>query len=180
MNKSLASNYNIRFAQSEDLPLLSDIERSASTLFQNTPYSFLANAAPLPLAVVKQWFQEGQIWVAVNQQDLPVGFAIATEVDGTLYIAEIDVDPVWGQRGIGGKLVETVCAWAKVQNYQIVSLSTFRDLKWNAPFYEKLGFRILDESELSNAFQKLRTKEAESGLPIGDRAIMYLELWKNV
>ncbi|MBW4457630.1 MAG: GNAT family N-acetyltransferase [Nostoc indistinguendum CM1-VF10] len=54
---------------------------------------------------------------------------------------QIDVAPEHGQRGIGSALVGTVCTWAKQQGYRIVSLSTFRDIPWNAPFYSKLGFQ---------------------------------------
>jgi hypothetical protein len=57
-----------------------------------------------------------------------------------------------------------------------MSLSTFRDIPWNAPFYAKLGFRILDESELTEGFQQIRRQEHESGLPITHRVIMYCEL----
>ena len=45
-------------------------------------------------------------------------------------------------------------------------LSTFRDLSWNAPFYSKLGFRPVDEAELTTGFQQIRLKELAAGLPI--------------
>jgi ribosomal protein S18 acetylase RimI-like enzyme len=168
--------YRIRFACVEDLPFLVDIERSAARLFKDTAYSFLANSEPLPLAVLQEWFQEGQIWVAVSQRNILVGFAIVQEVDGTIYLKEIDVDPAYGRQGIGTALVKTICSWAKLQNYSIVSLSTFHHIEWNAPFYEKLGFRILDEAGLSEGFQQIRREEAKAGLPTDQRVIMYREL----
>ncbi|MEB3337450.1 MAG: GNAT family N-acetyltransferase [Leptolyngbyaceae bacterium] len=174
--KALESGYTIRSARMEELILLSDIEKSAAGLFLNTPYSFLVNAAPLPLEFVQQRFQAGQVWVAVDRQDAVVGYAITHEVDGTLYLQEIDVDPKHGQKGIGSALVDTVCAWAKLHGYCVVSLSTFRDIPWNAPFYSKLGFRTLDESELTPGFQHIRLKELEAGLPISERVIMHCEL----
>jgi predicted N-acetyltransferase YhbS len=94
-------------------------------------------------------------------------------VDNTLYLQQIDVEPEHGRRGIGTALVKTVCDWAKQQGYGIVSLSTFRDLPWNAPFYSKLGFRALDEADLTTGFQQIRLKEFEAGLPIVDRVIMH-------
>jgi hypothetical protein len=36
----------------------------------------------------------------------------------------------------------------KVMN-RAVFLSTFRDISWNVPFYPKLGFYVVDESELT-------------------------------
>lgn len=73
-------------------------------------------------------------------------------------------------------LVNTVCSWAKRQGYRVVTLSTFRDIPWNAPFYSKLGFRILDESELTTGFQQIRLQEIEAGLPISERVMMHREL----
>jgi GNAT superfamily N-acetyltransferase len=182
--KMLESGYKIRSARAEELPLLAQIERSAAALFLNTPYVFLANDEPLSLDFVQQRFQVGQVWVAIvgkvspeeNPKDILVGFAITREVDDTIYLQEMDVDPAYGRRGLGSALIETVCDWAKLLGYDTISLSTFRDLPWNAPFYSKLGFRILDESKLTIGFQQIRLQELEAGLPISDRVIMYREL----
>jgi GNAT superfamily N-acetyltransferase len=169
----LKSGYTIRSAHAEELTLLAQIERSAAVLFLNTPYAFLVNDEPLSLDFVQQRFQAGQVWVAVDRQDVVVGFAITREVDSTIYLQEMDVDPAHGRRGLGSTLVETVCDWAQLQGYWAISLSTFRDLPWNAPFYSKLGFRILDESELTTGFQQIRRQEVEAGLPIFKRVIMW-------
>ncbi len=171
--KILELGYQIRSARVEELSLLSHIEQSASCLFLDTPYFFLVDANPLPLDFVQQQFQAGKVWVAVDRQDVVVGYAIAREVEDTLYLQQIDVTPDRGHRGIGSALVDTVCAWAKHHGYRIVSLSTFRDIPWNAPFYSKLGFRPLDEAELTTGFQQLRLKELAAGLPISERVIMY-------
>jgi GNAT superfamily N-acetyltransferase len=174
--KILESGYKIRSARVEELPLLAQIEQSSAVLFLDTPYAFLANDEPLSLDFVQQRFQVGQVWVAVDKQDVVVGFAITREVDDTIYLQEMDVDPAHGHRGLGAALVETVCAWAQLQGYKAISLSTFRALPCNAPFYAKLGFRILDESELSIGFQQIRQQEQADGLPIADRVMMSYEL----
>jgi predicted N-acetyltransferase YhbS len=122
--------------------------------------------------VLQQQFQAGRIWVAVDLHQRVVGSAIAGEVDGTFYLQQIDVTPEHGRRGIGSALVTTVCDRAKQQGYAIVSLSTFRDIPWNAPFYAKLGFRPIDEAELTPGFEQIRLKELAAGLPISDRVIM--------
>lgn len=168
------SNYKIRSARVEELPLLSQIEDSAARLFLDTPYAFLVNDEPLSLDFVQQQFQAERVWVAVDCHEI-IGYAIAREVDNTLYLQQIDVAPEHGRRGIGSALVKTVCDWAQQQSYGIVSLSTFRDIPWNAPFYSKLGFRALDEAELTTGFQQIRIKELAAGLPISQRVVMYCE-----
>jgi predicted N-acetyltransferase YhbS len=171
--KILESNYQIRPTRFEELPLLSHIENSAAALFLDTPYAFLVNDDPLSLDCVQQQFRAGRVWVAVDCHEIVVGYAIAREVDDTLYLQQIDVEPEHGRRGIGSALIKTVCDWATQQGYAIVSLSTFRDIPWNAPFYSKLGFRPVDEAELSTGFQQIRLKELEAGLPISERVVMY-------
>lgn len=73
------SGYRIRLACAEDITLLAAIERAASVLFENTPYSFLVSAEPLPLEFVQQRFQAGHVWVAVDRDDTVVGYAIAND-----------------------------------------------------------------------------------------------------
>lgn len=160
--------------------MLAEIERAAAKLFFDTPYAFLVDDEPLSLDFVIQQFESGRVWVAVDDRDLPVGYAIAQEVDGNAYLREIDVHPAYGRRGIGRELVERVCAWARKQNYRRIFLSTFLDIEWNAPFYTKLGFQILPEIELSSAFQQIRCKEAEAKLPIDRRVIMYRDLGQAI
>jgi predicted N-acetyltransferase YhbS len=173
---ALKLGYRIRPARVKELPLLSQIEQSAARLFLDTPYAFLVNDEPLSLDFVQQQFRAGRVWVAVDCHEIVVGYAIAREVDNTLYLQQIDVEPEHGRRGIGSAFVKTVCDWATQQGYAIVSLSNFRDLPWNAPFYSKLGFHPVDEAELTTGFQQIRCKEFEAGLPISDRVIMHRKL----
>jgi GNAT superfamily N-acetyltransferase len=173
--QTLKSGYAIRSAQVEELTQLASIEQTAAIRFCDTPYAFLADGEPLSIEFIQQRFQAGQVWVVVDQTDRVIGFAITREVDRTLYLQEIDILPNHGQRGLGKALLETIQTWGKHSGYGAMTLSTFRDLPWNAPFYAKSGFRILDESELTPAFQQIRQSEREAGLPIGDRVIMHCD-----
>jgi GNAT superfamily N-acetyltransferase len=170
--KPLEPGYQIRSARVEELAQLAAIEQSAAGLFRHTCYSFLVEAAPLPLDFVQQRFQAGQVWVAIALPAGVVGYAITQAIDGTLYLQQIDVDPAHGRRGIGSALISAVSLWASHQGYCTLSLSTFRDIPWNAPFYAKLGFQMLDDSELSVGFQQIRRQESIAGLPIAHRVIM--------
>jgi ribosomal protein S18 acetylase RimI-like enzyme len=172
----LKPEYAIRSAKIEELAKLAKIEQAAAIRFRDTPYTFLADGEPLPIEFIQQRFQAGQVWVVVDQDDIVIGFAITREVDRTLYLQEIDIAPEHGQRGIGRALVEIVQTWGCRSGYAVMSLSTFRDLPWNAPFYAKLGFCIIDEANLSPGFQAIRAHEREAGLPIGDRVIMQCDL----
>jgi GNAT superfamily N-acetyltransferase len=177
VSTGLKPEYAIRSAQIEELPRLAKIEQDAAIRFRDTPYAFLADGEPLPIEFIQQRFQAGQVWVAVDRDDIVIGFAITREVDRTLYLQEIDIAPEHGQRGIGKALIETVQTWGSRSGYAVMSLSTFRDLPWNAPFYAKLGFRIIDEALLTPGFHQIRAHEREAGLPIADRVIMHCQLY---
>lgn len=86
---TLPPGYRIRAAQIENLATLADIERAASKLFRDTPYSFLVDSEPLPLDFVKQQFREGRVWVAVDERDAPVGYAVVQEVDENVYLQQM-------------------------------------------------------------------------------------------
>jgi GNAT superfamily N-acetyltransferase len=176
VSTGLKPEYAIRSARIEELPQLSKIEQAAAIWFRDTPYAFLADGEPLPIEFIQQRFQAGQVWVAVDRDDIVIGFTITREVDRTLYLQEIDIAPEHGQRGIGRALIQTVQTWGSRSGYAVMSLSTFRDLPWNAPFYAKLGFRILDAAELTPGFQQIRQQERKAGLPIADRVIMHCDL----
>ena len=45
-----------------------------------------------------------------------------------------------------------------------VTLTTFEDLPWNAPFYQRLGFRKLTEDELTAPIATLLERERAVGM----------------
>jgi 4-diphosphocytidyl-2-C-methyl-D-erythritol kinase len=89
----------------------------------------------------------GQVWVACPEDGVPVGMVIASLREGAVYIEELDVLPEHGRRGLGARPLGRVCAWARAQGHPAVTLSTFRDVPWNGPFYRRHGFRDLQPAE---------------------------------
>ena len=57
-----------------------------------------------------------------------------------------------------------------------MTLTTFRDVPWNAPFYERLGFCVLDSSELTPELDAVVREEAARGLDRDRRVVMRCEL----
>jgi GNAT superfamily N-acetyltransferase len=132
-------DYTIRPTREADFPKLVAIEEAANTLFAD----FEGETSVMSEAKHGTYQREGRSWVAADANDEPVGFAVACEVDGNGHLAEIDVHPEHGRRGIGRALVEHVCLWARETGYSSLTLTTERDIPWNAPFYAKLGFEIV-------------------------------------
>lgn len=179
----MSDKYLIRLAQKEELLLLNELENAAAEIFQNTKYALEIDQKPLSLEVLKQQHQQNLVWVAVNKSDRnspslldrPVGFAVVLIVDGWPHLHELSVDPQYGRQGIGTQLTKEVINWAKQANFLGITLSTFRDIAWNAPFYRKLGFREIPKAEIGQGLDNIRRKEAAAGLPVKERILMILK-----
>jgi GNAT superfamily N-acetyltransferase len=166
----------IRPARSDDLAWLTDIERQANTLFESFTLDVVLSEVLTPIEVLREGLKANRLWVAADKADRPVGFALAGVVGDNAHLDELDVHPAHGQRGIGTALVEAVCAWAKAAGYHAITLTTLRQIPWNAPWYQRLGFRVLEENELSAALRDLLREEIQRGLPVDQRVAMRREL----
>jgi hypothetical protein len=72
--------------------------------------------------------------------------------------------------------VEHVVTWARDRGDAAVTLTTYRDVEWNAPLYHHLGFRVLRDVELTPGLLARRAEEARHGLDPRDRVCMRLDL----
>ncbi|WP_225668819.1 GNAT family N-acetyltransferase [Arthrobacter sp. AET 35A] len=100
-----------------------------------------------------------------------VGFARLEEVDSAAHLEQLAVLPQHSGQGIGRALVEASKAWARGRGYPMMSLSTFADVPFNAPFYATCGFEPV--RELSPGLAGIRRHETEVGLDrIGRRVVM--------
>lgn len=165
--------YTIRAARPDDLPLLPAIERAAASQFRATAFAFIAD---FPLASPALDLGHERVWVAVDADDRPIGFAVAHPLDGAIYLHELDVHPDHGRRGIGRRLVAAVAAWGRENGAAAVTLATFRDIPWNGPYYARLGFHPLADDELGPGLRAIRQAEADAGLPAAERTCMRLDL----
>ncbi|MDJ0570450.1 MAG: GNAT family N-acetyltransferase [Pleurocapsa sp. MO_192.B19] len=166
----------IRLAKFTELSLLNKLENEAAIIFKNTKYALEINQAPLSLELLQRQQKQDLVWVAANEQDRLVGFAVVLIIDKSPHLHELSVIPEYSRQGIGTKLVHQITTWAKGANFTRVTLSTFRDIPWNAPFYRKLGFSKIKPSEIKPGLENVRNQEADAGLPIHERILMTLQL----
>ena len=164
--------YRIRPARQSELAALPEIERLAAERFEDFGLAEVFSRIVTSLELLRARARAGQVWVAAGDDDRPIGFAVGATLDGDAHLDELDVHPKHGRRGIGTALVETACAWARSAGYRAITLSTLRQVPWNAPFYVKLGFTILAETELTQTQRELLNYEARLGLPMNGRVLM--------
>lgn len=154
-------SYRIRLARPDEIPRVREIEDEAGMIFSGLGIIDEALDVSFPRDNLVRLVDMGQVWVGCPEDDVPVGMVIASVREGAVYIEEMDVLPAHGRRGLGGRLLARVCAWARARGRPAVTLSTFRDVPWNGPFYRKHGFRDLQPAEWTPGMWAIRKKEAK-------------------
>jgi GNAT superfamily N-acetyltransferase len=176
----MASNgevrYHVRAGRADDVAALQEIERQAGRRFAGLGLIDDRLDEVTPTTELAEAIEEGRLGVACADDDR-IGYAYAERQTGFAYLAEVAVLPAHGRHGLGGRLVHTVADWARASGYDRLMLTTFRDVRWNGPFYERLGFRIVPEGEWTPAMADIRrAEEADMGLPWALRAFYRLDL----
>jgi GNAT superfamily N-acetyltransferase len=114
---------------------------------------------------------QGLLWVATHEER-PVAFALCWSRPHALHLREIDVHPQWMGRGLGRQLVAHVARQALDRGLDQVTLTTFRDVQWNAPLYRHLGFVEVTPSALPDWLRSIREHEDRSELARWPRLAM--------
>lgn len=93
-------------------------------------------------------------------------------VDNNAHVEQVSVHPDHARQGLGRKLLDTAADWAAQHSLPALTLTTYRDVPWNAPYYERLGFRTLTEAQMTAGLRAIRAHEASRGLAVWPRVTM--------
>jgi GNAT superfamily N-acetyltransferase len=166
----------IRTARVEDVAFLPEIERAAGAVFREVGMAAIADDEPLPASELLAYQRAGRAWVATEEFDHPVAYLLLDIVDDAAHIEQVSVHPDQARRGLGRALIEAAEAWARRHELPGLTLTTFADVPWNAPYYSRLGFSVVAEDALSPGLRRLRAHEAELGLNAWPRVVMRREV----
>lgn len=166
--------FKIRQAIFEDAPKLAAVERSACERFRAlVDLAWIADEEPTALDDHVALIGAGTVWVAVDGVDVS-GFLLAERCGDELHICEFAVlRPLQGQ-GIGTLLVHAAKEYARATGLRALTLTTFRGLSWNEPFYQHLGFETLEAGNLDKRLRSMLAREILIGLPVERRCAMRL------
>ncbi|MFJ9124464.1 GNAT family N-acetyltransferase [Streptomyces sp. NPDC102340] len=165
----------IRSAAPTDLPRLQAIETAAGEIFRTVGMDAIADDAPPTIAELERFRRAGHAWVAAEDTGTVVAYLVAEAVDGAFHIEQVTVHPDAARRGVGQTLIACAADCARDQGLTGLTLTTFADVPWNAPYYERLGFRRLSGAELTPGLRAIRAAEAEHGLDRWPRVCMRRE-----
>jgi len=169
---SSRDGFVLRTARLDDLARLRDIERAAGALFRGVDMESVAADEPPSVESLASYVRQGRAWVAVDDDDRPVAYLIADIVDGDGHISQVSVDPGHARRRLGRALIERAAAWASAHALPSLTLTTFADVPWNRPYYERLGFHVLTDDQLGHDLRRIREDEAAQGLDRWPRVAM--------
>ena len=176
--RAVPTGYSVRRACAADLPALPAVERAANRRFAPGTLGASGEDAVLGLDVHRQALTDGWLWVAESPRGDPVGFALAMAQSPLAFLAEVDVLPDHGRRGLGRALVQAVVSAARQRGFARLALTTFAQLPFNAPMYERLGFARCPLDQLPPTLAAVLLAEADQGQQ--GRVAMVMDLQTDV
>ncbi|MGH3813107.1 MAG: GNAT family N-acetyltransferase [Pseudonocardiaceae bacterium] len=162
----------IRAARPDDLPALRELERAAGAPFRDLGMTAVADDEPPSIADLAGFQNKGRAWIVADDEDEPVAYLLLDVIDGNAHVEQVSVHPDHARQGLGRRLLETADAWAAQHGLPALTLTTYRDVPWNAPYYERLGFRVLTEAQMTAGLRSIRAHEAARGLALWPRVTM--------
>ncbi|GIE83042.1 GCN5 family N-acetyltransferase [Actinoplanes philippinensis] len=165
----------IREARLGELPALQEIERAAGVLFREVGMPEIADDEPFSIEVLSGYVTAGRAWVAeerVPADGVLLGYLIADMVDGNVHIEQVSVDPQFSRRGIGRLLLDRAANYAVEVGAPALTLTTFADVAWNAPYYGRCGFEVMDDAVIMPELRAVREHEGALGLDRWPRVCM--------
>ena len=162
----------IRAATPADVDAIRVVEIDAGSRFVGAGLPQVAADEPPSATELTAAIAEARAFVDVEGAEV-VGWLLVGALDGDAHLIQVSVATRAQGRGRGRALVEQAAAWARSQGFAALTLTTFRDIPWNAPLYEHLGFRVLGDDEITPGLAAHLTEEARFGPP---RVAMRLDL----
>ncbi|NBE92078.1 GNAT family N-acetyltransferase [Nonomuraea sp. KC401] len=154
----------VRWADEGELAGLVAVELAADGLFAEVDIVF-----PPGTTMIEEVDDPGRVLV---EGEPPEGFALLGTVDGNVHLDQLAVHPRSMRQGIGGRLMTAVIDRARACGAPAVTLTTYRDVPWNAPWYTRHGFTVLPEPEWGPQLRALVEHERELGIEVAPRVVM--------
>lgn len=192
----------IRLGVEEDLTRCQQIERAAGEAFRPLGMAAVADDDPPSLEELRRFVKSESLWVATVADELAdahapgygaeaagspsadptdppawntaplCAYLLADPVDGCTHIEQVSVHPAHAGHRIGARLIDHVAASGPGRP---LTLTTFANVPWNAPYYQGLGFRVLAQAEVTLGLRRIREHERRLGLDRWPRVCMRRE-----
>lgn len=160
-----------RPAMPDDVASIRYVESEAAQRFVSVGLTGIAAARPMDAPFVLKKVRAAEVIVA-ECDGACVGFVMFALLRARIYVEALDVLPEHAGRRIGAALLDRVDARARERGVAQIELSTFRDVPWNAPYYARLGFSVLEDRELDAPLKRIRALRIARGVDETRRVFM--------
>jgi len=153
------------------LAAIPDVQRAAAARYRDFGMPEVADGPVVDEELLWRFLGEGSLFV-VTRDAVAVGFVACAPLDRAAHVAEIHVAPEHARRGLGARLLERLDAWAAARDMGRLTLTTYREVPYNAPYYRRLGFRETSAAALGPEHVAMWKAQGEMGLDLSKRLLM--------
>ena len=164
--------FTIRLGSPTEFKALQDIEHASDECFASVGMPEIFETGNVTaIEDLQHALNRQNLWVAADASNQPIGWAMSIPIDAGLHNEQMCVLPRCQRQGIGKTLFSARIAYARAAGFERVTVSTFLNVPWNAPTYERWGYRIMKDHELTPDLRQIQKHEIEHGL-IGDKRVV--------
>lgn len=154
---------------------LREIERAAGARFRTIGMDDIADGDVTPVSIFENRADGGHLYIAVDPAGTVAGFLIWSAKDGLAYIEEVSVHPDHAGHRLAARMIDRLAEDVRGR-HAALTLATFRDVEWNAPYYARLGFVELPPERVGPQHQISWKEQAKNGLDMTRRLFMIREV----
>ena len=147
------------------------MQGAAGGLFRELDMDLVADGPP-PDVGPFTWARLADRLLVAVENGAVIGFIRLEGLDGAVHIEQVTVAPGYGGRGVGTALMVAAEKHSKDRGCDRMTLTAFRDVAFNGPFYASLGWQALPDEGLSPGLAAIRREEVEAGLDRWPRQAM--------
>jgi GNAT superfamily N-acetyltransferase len=134
----------IRPPHRDELEAMRAIELAAGAAFAEVGMPEIAADEPPSVEELEAFRAAGHAWVATGDGGEPIAYLLAAAVDDGLHVEQVSAHPDHAGQRLGAALIEHLAGVARAEGRSALTLTTFRDVPWNAPYYARLGFEVVE------------------------------------
>lgn len=165
----------IRLGSTDEIHKIAPLEQAAAEAFREIGMDAIADDPPMPEAELIEAAEEQRLWVAVEYGVLKA-YLVGDFLPQSLHIDQVTVHPDASRRGLGALMIESVSADPRSKERGFITLTSFANVPWNAPYYERIGFIDIAESDWPEGVAEKVAAEQEKGLAAWPRVVMQREI----
>lgn len=165
--------FRIRPASVGDVAMLQAVELDAARVYDVDQVTRFCVDLPPRDEREHALARESGLALVGEVDGLPVGFILSVPKDGHAHLVELAVARAHQGRGLGTRLISAFEAWAAAEGIEEATLTTFRDVAWNAPFYERLRYQAFEPEDNRPELLELIAAEKRAGFHQAPRVAMH-------